>query len=225
MTSSFHGSTLAVDIAVPSGSEVALKLEGARGKAVFNRKGRVFFLWMNVGEVTIDNAPQAYMLYTSAQLTELASPETLRSLGLGLQALEPRIETLGGGIDRETMLVEFYDYKEKARLYSLSYGSLRAERDDPLRNDDAGERYRVDIALPSRVPVGVYEVGLYVFRDRRLVEKTSETVTIEKTGFSLLVSRLARDHPGEYGVLAIIVAVMAGFSIGLIFSRVGRRSG
>ncbi len=97
VTSSFHGSTLAVDIAVPSGSEVTLKLEGTRGKAVFNRKGRIFFLWMNVGEVTIDNAPQAYMLYTSAHLTELASPETLRRLGLGLQALEPRIETLWAG--------------------------------------------------------------------------------------------------------------------------------
>jgi len=66
-------------------------------------------------------------------------------------------------------------------------------------------------------------VGLYVFTDGRLVARTSETVTIQKTGFPLFVSRLAREHEAEYGLLAIVVAVMAGFSIGLVFSYLGKR--
>jgi uncharacterized protein (TIGR02186 family) len=223
VTSLYHGSTLRVDIVVPSGNEIALELEGGRRKVIFNRKGRILLLWMNVGEVTIGNAPQAYMLYTSTALSELASRETLQRLGLGLDALGPQIETRGEGIDRETMLLEFYKYKEKSGLYDLSYGSLRPDRSDTAHNDNDHEHYSVRIDLPSRVPVGAYEVRLYVFRDGGLAERASETVTIEKTGFPLFVSRLAREHAGEYGLLAIIVAVMAGFSVGLVFSHVGRR--
>lgn len=218
VTSFYHGSTLTADIVVPSGSDIALKLEGGRSRVIFNRRGRVFFLWMNVGDVSIDNAPHAYVLHTSTELSEMASHETLRRLGLGLEALEPQIETRGEGIDRETMLLEFLNYKEKSRLYRLSYGSLR-----PDLQEDEHDHYSVSIPLPSTIPVGTYSVGLYVFRDGRVVEEAREAVTIEKTGFPRFVSRLAREHPGEYGLLAIVVAVMAGFFIGLIFSHVGRR--
>jgi hypothetical protein len=122
------------------------------------------------------------------------------------------------------MLLEFYDYKRKGGLYRLAYGSLRPQRGEPGRDGTGLEHYVVAIDLPSRIPVGDYEVDLYVFKDGELVEMTSEAVTIEKTGLSLFVSRLARDHPGEYGLLAIVVAVMAGFLVGLVFSRrAGRR--
>lgn len=218
VTSFYHGSTLTADVVVPSGSEIALKLEGGRSRVTFNRKGRVFLLWMNVGDVTIDNAPHAYILYTSTELSELASGETLQRWGLGLDAVAPQIETRGEGIDRETMLLEFFNYKEKSGLYRRSYGSLR-----PDLRDDGHDQYSVSIPLPSTIPVGRYLVGLYVFRDGRIVQRASEAVTIEKTGFPLFVSRLAREHEAEYGLLAIVVAVMAGFFIGLVFSRVGRR--
>ncbi|MCG6927733.1 MAG: TIGR02186 family protein [Acidobacteria bacterium] len=225
VTSSFHGATLSIDVSVPSGSEVALKVEGARGRVIFNRKGRVFFLWMNVGEVTVGNAPQVYMLSTSTDLVDLASGETLRRLGLGRHALESQIATRGEGIDRETMLDEFFDYKERGELYGLSQGTLRPDRSDPGGSGSAREHYSVDVALPSSIPVGAYEVGLYAFTKGQLVERATETVTIEKIGFARFVSRLARQHPGEYGLLAIVVAVAAGFSIGLVFSHVGRRPG
>jgi uncharacterized protein (TIGR02186 family) len=223
VTSRYHGSILRVDLVVPSGGAVALKLEGGTGSVVFNRKGRVFLFWMNVGEVTIGNAPRAYMLYTSKELADLAPPDALQELGLGLDALGPRIETEGSGIGRETMLLEFYNYEKKRGLYRVSFGSLRPEPGGSGNGETGRDRYSARIHLPSGIPVGVYEVGAYVFEHGRLVERTSDTVTVEKVGFSLFVSRLAREHPGEYGVLAIIVAVMAGYAVGLVFSHLGRR--
>jgi uncharacterized protein (TIGR02186 family) len=224
VTSQFHGSTLKVDVAAPPGTEIVLKLEGRRRDVVFNQKGRVLVVWMNVGEVTIGNAPQAYMLYTSAERGELASGDALRRLGLGLEALGPEIETRGEGMDRETMLREFYDYKRKSGLYRVAYGALRPQAGEAGRDGTGLEHYMVGIDLPSRVPVGDYEVDLYVFEDGEVVDTTSEAVTVEKTGFPLFVSRLARDHPGEYGLLAIVVAVVAGFLVGLVFSRARRRT-
>lgn len=225
VTSQYHGSTLRVEIVVPPGSDVALKLEGRKRNVVFNRRDRVLLVWMNVGEVTIGNAPQAYMLYTSTEPAALASNDTLRRLGLGLDALGSGIETRGEGMDRRTMLLEFYEYGEKRGLYRLSYGSLQPEPGETGRDGAGGDRYAVDIELPSSFPVGAYGLDLYVFKDGDLVEEESETVTIEKTGFPLLVSRLARRHPGEYGLLAIVVAVLAGALVGLVFSLVGRRRG
>jgi uncharacterized protein (TIGR02186 family) len=225
LTSRYHGSTLDVDIVAPSGSDIALKLEGKRRNLVFNKKGRVVVLWMNVGEVTIGNAPQTYMLYTSTALAELAPRETLQRLCLGLDALEPQIEARGGAVHRDTLLLEFYAYMKKRELYRVAYGALRPERGAPGYNGAPRDRCTVRIHLPSRIPVGAYEVDLCVFKDRGLVERMTETVTVEKTGFPLLVSRLAREHPGEYGLLAIIVAVVAGYSVGLVFSYLGRRLG
>jgi uncharacterized protein (TIGR02186 family) len=225
VTSGYHGSTLDVDIVVPSRTDIALKLEGRSVRVTFNRKGRVFFLWMNVGEVSVADAPRAYMLSTSKGLADLAPPDTLRRLGLGLDALRARIETEGAGIDRETVLLEFFKYAEKRGLYRRSYGSLqRAAR--TAGDDGAGrERYSARIELPAGIPVGAYDVDLYVFEDGSLLERASDTVTVAKTGFPLLVSRFAREHPGEYGLLAIIVAVIAGYSVGFVFSQMGRRAG
>jgi len=222
VTSQFHGATLKVAVSALSGTEIALKLEGMRRDVVFNQKGRFFVVWMNVGEVTIGNAPQAYMLYTSAEPAELACDEALRRLGLGLEALGPEIETRGENIDRETMLLEFYDYMSKSGLHRLAYGSLRPQGAERGRASTGLARYVVKIGLPSRIAVGDYEADPYLFRDGESVETTRETVTIEKTGFPLLVSRLARDHPGKYGLLAIVVAVVAAFLVGLGFSHAGR---
>jgi uncharacterized protein (TIGR02186 family) len=223
VTSRYHGATLQVHVVAPSGSDIALELEGKRKDVAFNQKGNVFFLWMNVGEVTVGNAPQAYMLFTSTERRGLAPPETLKRLGLGLEALGPEIETRGEGIGRETVLQEFYNYKKKRGLYRLSYGSLRPERGAPGPDGGGRDAYSARIHLPSRVPVGLYEVTLLVFKDGGLVERRSETVAIEKVGLPLLVSRLARDHPGEYGLVAIIVAVVAGYAVGFLFSHLRRR--
>jgi uncharacterized protein (TIGR02186 family) len=223
VTSRYHGATLEVRVVAPSGSEIALELEGKRRDVAFNQKGKVFFLWMNVGDVTVGNAPQAYMLFTSKELRRLAPPETLKRLGLGLEALGPEIETRGEGIGRETMLREFYNYKKKRGLYRLSYGSLGPGRGEPGPDGGGRDAYSARIHLPSRMPVGRYEVTLFVFEDGGLVERRSEAVVIEKVGLPLLVSRLARDHPGEYGLVAIIVAVVAGYAVGFVFSHLRRR--
>jgi len=223
VTSRYHGATLRVRILAPSGSDIAVELEGKRRDVAFNQKGKVFFLWMNVGEVTVGNAPQAYMLFTSTELRRLASPETLKRLGLGLEALGPEIETRGEGIGRETVLREFYNYKKRRGLYRLSYGSLSPEGGEPEPTGSGRDTYSARIHLPARMPVGHYEVRLLVFKDGELVERRSESVAIEKVGLPLLVSRLARDHPAEYGLVAIIVAVMAGYAVGFLFSHLRRR--
>jgi uncharacterized protein (TIGR02186 family) len=225
VTSGYHGSTLEVDVVVPSRKDIALKLEGRSAEVTFNRKGRVFFVWMNVGEVTVAGAPRAYMLFTSKELAELAPRDALRRLGLGLDALRERIATEGAGIDRDRVLLEFFKYVEARGLYRRSYGSLRPAARTASDDGTGRERYSARIDLPAGIPVGAYDVDLYVFDDGSLLERASDTVTVAKTGFPLLVSRFAREHPAEYGLLAIIVAVIAGYSVGLVFSHVGRRAG
>jgi hypothetical protein len=67
-------------------------------------------------------------------------------------------------------------------------------------------------------------VELFVFKDGVLTDKLETMVSIEKNGLPRFVSRLAREHAADYGFLAIVTAVVAGFLIGVAFNYVGRRS-
>jgi uncharacterized protein (TIGR02186 family) len=219
VTSFYHGSTVMVDIVAPSECQIALKLEGDRKTAIFRQKGKVGILWMNVGDVTVKNAPLVYMLYTSAPLPELAPPATLQRLRLGYDALDRTLEFEGENMDRESMLSEFKDFQETRGLYRTLCGSLRGES----YNEDQ-KHYSIQIPMPSAVPVGAYGVELFVFNDGVLTDKLETIVSIEKNGLPRFVSRLAREHAADYGFLAIVTAVVAGFFIGVAFNYVGRRS-
>ena len=153
------------------------------------------------------------MLFFSEKLSDMAPKDTILSLGLGYDALSRQIEGTGGQIEKREMLTEFFRFKEKSKLYHISNEMLQ-----PENSSEPFERYSFLIPVNSAMPVGEYQVVVYFFKDGKCAKKLSDTLTIQKVGFVKFVFDMALEHAALYGVLAILIAVVAGFSIGILFN-------
>jgi len=213
ITSSYHGASLRVEMEAPRHAEVALELRGEPQDAVFNQEGKVGPVWMDVGVVTVRDAPRAYMLFTSAGLHAPSPSGTLGDLKLGYASVEPNIRVEGKGVERAVILREFESFKENRGLYRISEGSL-----SPGKGAGDVQRFDLEVPLPSTLPPGSYSVALHVFEAGRQVGLLERGLSVRKKGFPLLLFRLAREHAAEYGLLSILVALAAGLFVALLFN-------
>jgi uncharacterized protein (TIGR02186 family) len=81
------------------------------------------------------------------------------------------------------------------------------------------ELFRVDIRFPANAPVGLYEVFFYLVRDGDVISAQSNPLYVSRIGFEAWIFDFAQRRSLAYGVLAIGLAVVAGWIASLIFRK------
>jgi uncharacterized protein (TIGR02186 family) len=79
--------------------------------------------------------------------------------------------------------------------------------------------FRTRIYFPSNVPTGTYTVEVFLVRDGNVVSAQSTPLVISKIGFGAELFDFAHRHPALYGILAVLVALAAGWLAGVAFRR------
>ncbi len=200
---------------LPLGSQAVLTISGKRIEEEMMRKSRHWDLWMNSGEVDIDNAPLLYIA--------LSSEPTLldREKGdfpWGYAALEKVAEFTGRlkPVEDDTIFKEFIQLKERDKLYHLYPGGLE------LTNSGTGEILaRASFHLPSRIKPGTYNVTLWILQNGKIQEKRTSTFDVKLQGMPAVLQGMAKKHGVAYGLLAVAVAVTVGMLTGMVFRRKG----
>jgi uncharacterized protein (TIGR02186 family) len=102
--------------------------------------------------------------------------------------------------------------KQKQRLFQ--------EDDDGV--DFVGRSlFRATVGLPVNVPTGRYTTNIYLFRDGQMISRNQSTIEVSKAGFEGVVYRLAHARPFLYGVLGVVLAMLAGLAGWYGFRREG----
>jgi uncharacterized protein (TIGR02186 family) len=96
--------------------------------------------------------------------------------------------------------------------------ALYAERDDAI-TFLAPNVFRTTFFLPSDVPTGEYRVSVYLFRGEGFLAGATETLRVEKGGFSERIARAADQDALTYGLVCVALAVFTGWFAGVIFRR------
>ncbi|MCB2185522.1 MAG: TIGR02186 family protein [Deltaproteobacteria bacterium] len=211
----FSGINLTVTGDLPPGSQAVLTVRGKRIEEELMRKSRHWDLWMNSGEVDIDNAPLLYM--ASSSTPELLSPAA-GEVPWGYAAIERNVKFSGNlkPVEDDAIFREFVELKERDKLYTLMPGGLAITQTSP------GQwQARASFHLPSRLKHGTYHVSLWVLQDGKLVAKHSTTFQVELEGLPAFLHAMARNHGILYGLLAVAVAMGVGMLSGLVFRRKG----
>ncbi len=211
----YRGTGMAVRAEVsPRCEGVAIKLQGAEMETQLNRKGRFAFLWLNVDKVIVRHAPRIYLLQVSEELPLLAPAEVLERWVLGYDAFRDTIQFESEKDSRDNF-DDFIMLKQHEGAYSVKTARI-------LHNSGDGRRYvSAELAIPPVISPGSYDVRLFCFADGRLIASGNASLLVEESGVPHLVKSLAYEHAAWYGILAIAVAITAGFGIGFLF--VGRR--
>jgi uncharacterized protein (TIGR02186 family) len=176
---------------------------------VARRKERVAGIWVNGPGKVYASVPGFYAALSTRPFRAIAPDETLKALGIGLSNLDFGRATQGDA-EEETFRSSVIRLKQKQRLF---------QEDDDGVGFVGRSLFRGTVALPVNVPTGRYTTDIYLFRDGQVVSSNQSTLEVSKAGFEGLVHLLAFKNPFLYGVLAVVLAVLAGLAGWYAFRR------
>jgi len=207
----FQGVRIKIQGEMPPDCEAVVEIEGATAKEMLLRKGRRAGLWMTVGEIRVENAPNLYLVLSSApKIPQLKGEDT----PWGLSAWKSRLKFQGAITDQEIDLFfkEFLALKKSEELYDTFPGTLKI-----AKSPEGQATLKGTFPLPAKVPPGHYRVRLSVVKDGRVLEQKKEELEVRMVGFPALLAAMAYGHAAFYGVLAVLIAIATGFIMGFLF--------
>lgn len=213
ITTGFTGADVLLFGAVEGEGEIIVTVTGPRGDVTVRRKDRVAGVWVNVESVTFANAPSFYAVASTEALENVANADIRQRQQIGIENIsmfpdDPEVDPGTAAIFRAGLIRN----KRAAGLYS----------DDVLPITVLSNRlFRTRIHLPANVAIGTYTVAVYYLRDGSAVHAQTTPLVVSKTGIGADIFLFAHTNSAAYGVLAIIVAVAAGWLAAWIGRKVG----
>jgi len=209
----FDGASFRVSALVPEGLGITVSCVGGKEPVVLNRKGRALgIIWMNLGEVEIDGAPDLYLLHASGDLGEVATSASLTESGVGYAAVEGRATMTGAEGEEDRFFDEFVRLKESDGLFLISEEAM-----EEVPGPEGLVRVSVEFRLPAKTPPGDYQILVHGFGGEGGVLLGTTTLRVTQVGMAAFIRDLAIEHGLVYGIMAVVVAIAVGLFTGVIF--------
>lgn len=213
----YNGTTLSVTGSVPAGSEAIVRFIGAACDLHMKQRGKVGgIMWMNLDPITFKGAPSVCLVASAVDFNSLEANGDVTLRVLRLSGLKGSVEIEANGGGQENAFEEFLKLKQKEGLYREMFGKISYEK-----ASEGQKHFRADIPIPSRLSPGAYVVKLDAIRNGQTIARAEQPVRVNLVGFPALLAGLAFDHAALYGILASVIALLAGLGIGLIFQSKG----
>lgn len=183
--------------------DIAVVVQGPLEDVNVRQKEKVAIIWVNRDVHTYKDVPGFYMVASNKPLLDITTLDVLNAEGVGYQSLA--FENEKHDDHAEVFHAALVRGKENNGLY--------------LHNPEGvaivgGGLFRADIRLPANVPVGVFKVATFIYVDGKLISKSNMPLDVEKKGFEREVYSFAHDYPLYYGLIAVLIALCAGWVAG-----------
>jgi len=210
ITTGFTGTDVLLFGAIDEDGDVVIVVRGPEVPLLVRRKARVAGIWANRDEARFEGAPAFYALASNRPIDEIAPHAELVRNQIGVENLA--IEVAGGeDAEDEALFREaFVRNKRRDGLYSVEPGKVTFL---------TGRLFRTDIYFPANVPVGTYTVQVFLVRDGEVAGAQTTPLVISKVGVGAEIFLFANRHAAPYGLLAIAVALMAGWIASAVFRK------
>ncbi len=185
-------------------------IKGPPADTTVRRKGRVLGIWVNRESQTYAGAPSFYRVASSKPLAEIATPSLRENQEIGLDAIR---------LSPNRAL-------SPARAAEFRAGLVRNKAAAGLWEGDPGKisflgnkLFRTTIDFPANVPTGLYDIRVLLVRDGQVVTAQTTPMAVSKVGFSADVYDFAHRRAALYGLLAVLIAIAAGWGASAAFRR------
>ena len=211
--SSFTGAEVLLFGAVKGvrGGNIIAVLTGPNQPVVVRRKARTVGIWLNRAELLFESAPGYYAVAASSPIERILEAKQRESKHIGLKYIKlvPAEEPSGDS--------GFGEFRDALLRHKVNQGLYFA--DSSSVEFVGADLFRVRFSFPSNVPPGRYEATVYQVEDGQVVANGNTNLVIRKTGIEARIYRTAHDSPWLYGILAVVLALMAGWLASAIFRR------
>jgi len=202
ITTNFSGTRLLLFGSIDGPGDIVVVVRGPDIREVVRKKRRVGGIWVNGPALIFENAPGFYHVASSRALNDVASAQTLRDHSIGYDSFE----LLHSGDYRDALI----RLREARALYVNKQSAVR------IIND---RLFRADLSFPSSVPTGPYRAVVHLFRDGKHISSYAKQLHVTKVGVEAAVFNFAHTNSVVYGIIAVAIALVAGWLAGVVFRR------
>jgi len=213
----FNGATLHISGEVPTGDNVIVEILGTDKQEAFKLKGKVWgIFWMTVGHYEIKGLPSLYLVYLPKSLSHLSN-DKLKNLNFGFEEVYSRFQIEPEPKDKRFIFNEFLKLKQKEKLYgivhdSVTYSNITSQK----------KKYHAEVMLPPKIMPGIYTIKIYKVSPQFKIDGVdTDNFKVKLVGFPAFISKMAFEHSLWYGILAVIIAIMAGVLMSALFKGGG----
>ncbi|MEZ5930560.1 MAG: TIGR02186 family protein [Alphaproteobacteria bacterium] len=213
ITTAFVGGKVVVFGAIddPHG-DIVITMRGPRQTQMVRRKSRIAGIWINRDRVAFENVPSFFAIAATRPLEEIASESVRNQFGLGVDYIDFTLADHEGydAEERAAFARALIRNKQKAGLYTT----------DPGKVTFSGPKlFRATFGFPANVPPGHYQIEVFMFKDGQVIGAQQSSLQISKVGMEADVFDFANQRSALYGMIAIVIAVAAGWLAGVVFRR------
>ncbi|MHA1571395.1 MAG: TIGR02186 family protein [Alphaproteobacteria bacterium] len=211
--SRFSGAEVLLFGAKGETGDIIIVLRGPEETRDVRRKARIAGIWLNNDRVRFEAVPGYYAIASTRPVAEIVAPEMLEVNEIGVDNLH--LEALD--IDEQGDPADVAEFRDALVRNMQRIGLYQA---DPGLVRVIGDRlFRTRLDFPANVPTGLYRADIYLVDDGIVISKRSTALEVSKTGIEDTVYTFAFQQPLAYGLLAVIVALVAGWTAAAIFRR------
>lgn len=211
ITTGFTGTDVLLFGAVEGTGDVVVVVRGPDERVTVRRKARVAGIFVNTKQMTFGKVPSFYLVAASREIDKIAPAAELARQEIGTRNLRLEPEVARGPIQVAEFRAALLRDKQAEGLYGNAVAGV----------DFLGARlFRVNVYFPSNVPVGTYQVQIFLFRDGAVVGAQTTPLVISKIGASADIFDFAHRSAPYYGLIVILIALAAGWLGEAVFRRV-----
>jgi uncharacterized protein (TIGR02186 family) len=211
ITTGFTGTKVLLFGAIKEQGKIVVVVEGPRHSLTVRRKQRVAGIWVNRTEVQFDDVPSFYQVLSSDPLEDWLPLRTrdLYQIGVEYLRFEPKTEI--GPAEASRFRDALIRNMQRIGRYGVLEGNVTVLD---------GQLFRADLYLPANLPTGYYTIEVMLVRDGDVKSIQSTPLLVTKSGVGADVFDMAYSYPALYGLLAIVLAALAGLGANALFRKV-----
>ena len=182
--------------------DIVVTLKGPTDAISVRRKSRLFGLWLNTDVAVFSGAPEYYAIATTRPVENILSASERRRFGIGLDTAALRISRLpetGAISDFADALIRI---KTDAGLYRVLDRAVLVSEDT---------LFQTRFSLPAHISDGSYALEMFLIRSQEVISSGTTTIRVQKAGIERWLYNLSQHQPLRYGLLAVALALIAGW--------------
>ncbi len=211
ITTGFTGTEVLLFGATAGTGDIIVVVRAPESQVVVRRKARVGGVWINADSLTFEKVPGFYHVAASRPLAELLPETVLAREQIGAENLTLQLVNSASAEEIPVFTAALIRNKQRGGLFNTELGEIKFQKN---------RLFRTQVEFPSSVPTGVYTASVYLVADGAIIDRTDTPLQVRKTGFEATVFEFANQQGAIYGLIAIFIALAAGWFAGIVFRNV-----
>lgn len=182
--------------------DIIVAVIGPSEPIVIRKKNRVFGIWANTEEALIDAAPSFYALSTTGPFADIVSEASDREHRISIESAI-RI----AGVARKI-----------ANPLAYRNAAIRINRANGVYFENEGAvsfvgstLFQTRVKLPANIVEGDYAARVFLLRQGAVLDQFQTAIRVRKVGLERWIYTLAHEQSLIYGLLSILIALLAGW--------------